>query len=155
MNLGNCFFPDIALLQIFFSHFYLFRKELKTAKEKKIHYYGALILTSHLHFILLHPFSRVLRNISEISVSFSFSWCCQTGHGDNDDNSHVYTAFTVNQALGQLPYMQCQVTKYNYDLTKVQEAQVTFPKSQNWQEWRCYDSMCFHHYLLMGDSLMS
>lgn len=36
----------------------------------------------------------------------------------------IYAVFTINQALGQLLYMQCQVTRYHYDPNKIQEAQV-------------------------------
>lgn len=36
---------------------------------------------------------------------------------------NIYAVFTLNQALGQL-YMQCQATGYDYDLNKIQEAQV-------------------------------
>lgn len=37
---------------------------------------------------------------------------------------NIYAVFTLNQALGQLLYMQCQATRYDYDLNKIQEAQV-------------------------------
>lgn len=61
---------------------------------------------------VLHPFPSVLRSTLHISMSLSFSWCCQPGHGGNDDHSHFYATFTVSQALGQWLHMHYQATRY-------------------------------------------